>query len=237
MINPLRYAIYYLPAPEDPLWAFGSSLLGYDAVNGAEPAPPYLASLDPRRIPNLMRGPRVYGFHATLKAPFRLRPETCEDDLLAAADAFAAAHEAVSIGEFAIEPLDGFVALVLKRQSLEVTTFAEACVRWFDSMRAPITDEERAKRMLTPLSPRETELLDQWGYPYVFDRFRFHMTLTGILARPEAESVALELAELHAPLVALRSISAICVCVQAHSDRFRLLRRIPLTGSRRAGAE
>ena len=25
----------------------------------------------------------------------------------------------------------------------------------------------------------------RWGYPYVFDRFRFHMTLTGRLEEPE----------------------------------------------------
>ena len=28
-------------------------------------------------------------------------------------------------------------------------------------------------------SERQTENLDRWGYPYVFDDFRFHMTLTG----------------------------------------------------------
>lgn len=235
MSNPVRYAIYYLPESDDPLWAFGSSVLGYDALTGAEPTPPSLPSIDSQGISNRTRGPRVYGFHATLKAPFRLRPETHEDDLLAAAGAFANAHEVVSIGEFGIETLDGFVALVPRCQSREVSAFGEACVRWFDSLRAPMTAEERAKRVLSPLSARENELLDRWGYPYVFDMFRFHMTLTGVLARHEAESIARELGELHAPLVGPRLLSSICVCAQAPGDRFRLLRRFPLTGSGIAG--
>jgi hypothetical protein len=29
------------------------------------------------------------------------------------------------------------------------------------------------------LSPRQTANLERWGYPYVFEEFRFHMTLAG----------------------------------------------------------
>ena len=42
---------------------------------------------------------------------------------------------------------------------------------------------ERRKR--TNLSPDEAKYLEDWGYPYVGDRFRFHMTLTSALGRGE----------------------------------------------------
>src|SRR5438445_432365 len=37
----------------------------------------------------------------------------------------------------------------------------------------------------TGLSARQAELLARWGYPYVHDEFRFHMTLTGPIADDE----------------------------------------------------
>ena len=39
------------------------------------------------------------------------------------------------------------------------------------------------------LTPRQEELLDAYGYPYVFDQFRFHMTLTDRLSEAEHDDV------------------------------------------------
>jgi hypothetical protein len=36
--------------------------------------------------------------------------------------------------------------------------------------------------LAAPLSERQRALLIEWGYPYVFDEFRFHMTLSSSLA-------------------------------------------------------
>src|SRR5262249_30663264 len=38
---------------------------------------------------------------------------------------------------------------------------------------------EREQRLSAGLSERQIENLDRWGYPYVFEDFRFHLTLTG----------------------------------------------------------
>jgi hypothetical protein len=46
----------------------------------------------------------------------------------------------------------------------------------FDGFRLPLTEAERARRQ--GLNPRQQELLEAYGYPYVFEEFRFHMTLT-----------------------------------------------------------
>ena len=51
----------------------------------------------------------------------------------------------------------------------------------FNAYRAPLSAADRERRIKAKLSPRQIELMDQWGYPYVLDEYRFHMTLTGAL--------------------------------------------------------
>src|SRR5262249_54746601 len=53
------------------------------------------------------------------------------------------------------------------------------CVTAFDNFRSPVTPEERRRRLGAGLTNRQIENLDRWGYPYVLEDFRFHMTLTG----------------------------------------------------------
>ena len=58
---------------------------------------------------------------------------------------------------------------------------AADCTREFDSFRAPLSAEDRERRKPSTLTCRQRGNLDSWGYPYVMDDFRFHMTLTGKL--------------------------------------------------------
>jgi hypothetical protein len=43
-----------------------------------------------------------------------------------------------------------------------------------DCFRAPLSEGEEQRRLAAGLSARQRELLNRWGYPYVFDQFRFH---------------------------------------------------------------
>ncbi len=52
---------------------------------------------------------------------------------------------------------------------------------------APPLARGHARRRLAGLTPRQDELLLAWGYPYVFDEFRFHMTLTTRVFGAEAD--------------------------------------------------
>jgi hypothetical protein len=52
-------------------------------------------------------------------------------------------------------------------------------VREFDRFRAPLSDAEVERRSPDTLKPAELQNLCRWGYPYVFETFRFHMTLSG----------------------------------------------------------
>jgi hypothetical protein len=68
---------------------------------------------------------------------------------------------------------------------------ADDCMRAFDRFRAPPTPEELAQRRPGQLSDAQRAMLDAWGYPYVFDTFIFHITLTGMLdAASEAAAFA-----------------------------------------------
>jgi Protein of unknown function (DUF1045) len=72
-----------------------------------------------------------------------------------------------------------FLALTSARQEPALTALAGTCVRALDHLRAPPSPDELAKRRAAGLSARQETLLAQWGYPYVMEEFRFHITLSG----------------------------------------------------------
>lgn len=192
-----RYALYYAPPPESPLWTFGSAILGYDAASGATFAP-----LAPEGVPAadwsaMTAQPRRYGFHATLKAPFRLRDGVREDDLIEAGHAFARRRKAFALPRLSVSPLETFAALSPFERSERIDDLAGACVEAFEPFRAEPPPEETARRLEASLTGRQREHLDRWGYPYVFEDFHFHMTLTGSLPPESVEPIVDGLASLY----------------------------------------
>lgn len=212
-----RYAVYYAPAPDDPLWRFGSAVIGRDAARGdAVEAPPL--GFDPGTWASWTAEPRRYGFHATLKPPFRLAAGLTEPDLVAAAAVFAAARPAFTIDGLRVAAIGSFLGLVPTGPEPELDRLAADCVIAFDRFRAPAEAEETAKRLAAPLSDRQRVQLDRWGYPYVFEDFRFHMTLTGRLPNDRREAVATALTEAFGALGGPRAVDAITLFRQAAPD-------------------
>ncbi len=181
-----RYAIYYAPAATSDLWDRASAWLGRDAANG-ELFDGVLAGIARSRLLNLTQSANRYGFHATLKPPMALAPGETVDSLRAALADFARNHQAVPLGRLRLASLDGFLALVPAIDDPALQDFAAHVVENFEPFRAPLTPRAYAARAAADLSPRQRELLDAYGYPYVFDEFRFHMTLTDRLT-PEDEA-------------------------------------------------
>jgi putative phosphonate metabolism protein len=133
---------------------------------------------------------RRYGFHATLKPPFRLAEGRTPEELDAAVARFAAGSAAAAIPQLSLARLGGFFALVPGAEAPGLYALADEVVQGFDDFRAPATDAEIARRNPASLTPRQRELLKTWGYPYVLDEFRFHLTLTDRIPdgqRPEVE--------------------------------------------------
>lgn len=175
----MRYAIYYSPPEQSGLAIKAATWLGRDAFTGEKTAPIASGPLSAGEVAYHTAAARRYGFHATLKAPFRLAPGESEPALAAAIDAFAAAATPPVISQIALKQIDGFFALVPAERSLELEAFASDIVQQFDRFRAPQSEADLARRNPDALSPRELNHLQRWGYPYVLDCFRFHMTLTG----------------------------------------------------------
>lgn len=184
-----RYAIYFAPAPGSPWWEFGTHWLGRDecldiarvqqAVNGIEPVELHEITAQPRR----------YGFHATLKAPLSLRGNHSAADLTARLQTLAATLKPVPLGPMQAVALGDFVALMPTDVPSELMALAASCVTELDGFRAPLSDADLRRRRVEHLDAREQELLQLFGYPYVLERYRFHLTLTGPLARPTAQRV------------------------------------------------
>ena len=224
-----RFAIYAAPPPDHPLWAFGSRLLGRDAAAAAPVPFPQDRPADDGTWRAWTEEPRRYGFHGTLKAPFRLRDGATEEALDAIASDLADRSPAVTIPRLTVGLLGSFVALVPAEPSPALEALAAACVEAFEPVRAPLNPAEMEKRLKAPLTERQRALLERYGYPYVLDQFRFHMTLTGRLPPDEAERVRARLAELHARLDPALTVDALVLFVQDRpGEPFRIARRFPL---------
>ncbi|MBS7544596.1 DUF1045 domain-containing protein [Ancylobacter oerskovii] len=191
-----RYAIYFAPPATSPLWRFGSSVIGYDAETGRELPQPRLSRFAPDRWREITSEPRRYGFHGTLKAPFRLAPGKDEAGLRAVCARFAADRASFACAGVTLAAIGRFFALKTVSTCAALNRLAAGAVAAFDDFRAPMSEAERERRLRAPLSERQKDYLARWGYPYVLDDFRFHMTLTGPLDDADRGAAGEELAEL-----------------------------------------
>ncbi len=212
-----RYAIYFSPAKHSPWWDFGAQWLGRDECDDKPLAQPLPAQTGLTDLAALTAEPRRYGFHATLKAPFRLRDGFSVDDLGERIQALAARLRPVSLGPLELVSLGDFVALTPLMATEQLATLAAACVVELDDLRAPLSAAELARRRVEQLNAREQELLRQYGYPYVLELFRLHFTLSGPVPSVTAWSVMQAVSQ---PVARLNSdapllLDRLCLFVEA----------------------
>jgi putative phosphonate metabolism protein len=221
-----RYAIYHAP-PEGDFATAAAVWLGWDAARGHAVTQPDIAGLD---MPGLTEAPRKYGFHGTLKPPFRLAEGRDRAGLEAALNIVAKDLAPVAAGRLRLARIGAFLAIVPGGPLTALETLASAAVEAFEPFRAPLTEAEMARRMPEGLTFRQRALLGLYGYPYVMEEFRFHLTLTGPLG---AEAAAAEAAarDWFAPFLGqpLR-IDDLCLFGEDEGGRFHLLSRHALTG-------
>lgn len=225
---PERFALYFAPEEGSELASFGRHWFAPEANSGPPtfPAP----ALHPETILSLTAKPRHYGFHATLKPPFQLRPHMPRAALFDRLSQFCAQRQSIIAPPLHPCCLGSFIALRFSRQCPEVDDLAAQCVRLFDDFRLPPGNEELQRRRAHRLSNRQELLLRQWGYPYVLDEFRFHLTLTQPLADERQRQAMLGLLQqLTAPFRQLpTNIFSIALFHQTDTSRpFSLLHRFP----------
>ena len=225
-----RYAIYAMPPTDSPLWRFGSSVLGYDAETGGDvPFPDHPIFADPLSLA-WSAEPRRYGFHATLKAPFRLADGRSAEALADDLTAFARARDPLTL-DLTLAPVGHFLALVPADPPSSLRALADDCVRHFDFYREPLSPEDRERRHPDALIQRQVENLDTWGYPFVFDDFQFHMTLTGGLDPDDRHKLEPVLRELLKGLPLSFVIDSLALVRQDDPEgRFVVQNRFPFAG-------
>jgi len=195
-----RVAIYFAPAATSPLWLKAAQWLGRDALTG-ETFEADIGGLPRAEILEKSASARRYAFHATIKSPMQVASGRSEPELADALAAFAAAHAPVAIGNLKLARLHGFLALIPVAQPQALTDFAATVVESFEPFRAEVSPEDKAKRNAGGhLSPRQLELLDRYGYPYVMEQFQFHMTLTDRLSDADGDRFEAALREHFGPL-------------------------------------
>lgn len=208
-----RYAIYYAPSAGHPLTAAASAWLGRNAWTGHPVVRPAVAGLDlgSEELDALTQEPRHYGFHATLKAPFELAEGQTEAMLMQAFAEFAAAQSAFD-GGLEVRSLSGFIALTLNPPCPPMHDLHTACVSAFEPFRALLSDADLARRRRSPMTADQDARLVRYGYPWIFEDFRFHMTLTRRIADDaQREAIIAALAQHFAPAIGQHRFETLCL--------------------------
>jgi putative phosphonate metabolism protein len=191
--RPYRYAVYYSPGQGTPWALAGARWLGRSIDGDPHPTLRAPAGWTPAEFSALTADPRRYGWHGTLKAPFQLAAGESEARLFDAVRSLAAGVRAFELPAMTLQRLGDFLALQPQSPCPRLQALADACVTTLQPFAAALNDAELARHRRTGLSPRQEASLQSWGYPFVLDDLRFHLTLTGRLAALAAERVV----ELH----------------------------------------
>lgn len=222
-VGTARFALYWAPELDDPLHEAGSAWLGRDAETNAPVPQPELPGMA-----ELTADPRRYGLHATLKPPFRLACSYAE--LLDAVATFAARQAPFALPPLEVADLDSFLALRESASCPALHALCNTAVAALDHCRLAPTQAELAKRRAVGLTSRQEAMLLRWGYPYVFEEWNFHVTLTRRLSdeeksivRPRAEALLRDAASRP------RVVTTICLFAQPASNApFAIAERLTL---------
>lgn len=226
-----RFAIYFAPEDGSALARFGREWLGREPHH-ATPLPLPQLGWTPEFHANIVASPRRYGLHATLKAPIVLADGMDRAELVDALRQFCQRRRPILAAPLTLAQIEGFLALRPSRAEPDIDALAAACVEEFDRFRAQPTATEMAKRLAHPLTPRQTELLARWGYPYVMEQFRFHVTVSERLSDEDEPIVRRALTpRLDSVFAQPLLIDSICLFEQpAHDVWFTLTERVALGG-------
>lgn len=222
-----RYAIFYTPPPGE--WAdFCAAWLGWSSAMGQTISHPKLQGLD---VAALTATPRKYGIHATMKAPFYLAEDQSFESLENGVGAFCQTVAPVTLGGLELISLKGFIALTPLGAVDALQALETRVVQDLDPFRAPLSDHDLTRRRAAGLSPIQDQYLVKWGYPFVMDEFRFHVTLTGRLEGDLADRVKTALQPYMAPLLPKPFvIDHLTLMGEDETGLFHHIHRYPLTG-------
>lgn len=198
-LNPYRCAVYFVPEVHSDWWLAGSRWLGRCAASGVTYPPPVIDGLEATAFEACTADPRRYGWHATLKAPFRLAAGQSLLTVQSALRDLAQRMPAFDMPPLHVTRMGSFLALVPQGDLSQIQATAAACVTELHPLALALSEADLARRRKAPLTPEQDRLLLAWGYPWVLDEFRFHMSLTGPLNAlfPDAQKAVQAAATTH----------------------------------------
>lgn len=216
-----RFAIYVVP---DGAWGdFGAAWLGWDNRSAQS-----VAQMDEFQA-SITQRPRKYGFHGTIKAPFHLAENKHATALASDLVQLCCDFRPFALDSLKLEQMGAFFALTAPKEHASLQAVADRCVKDLDGYRAPPNQDELTRRRKATLTPRQEALLQKWGYPYVLDQFRFHLTLTGPAQDKETACAKIECAQ--APLQNTQLwIDSLCLLGQRQDGTFEVITRAPFGG-------
>lgn len=227
-MNFARYAIYFVPPAQSDWSRFATAWLGWDIDAGRTVNHPTIDGLD---VASVTQVPRKYGLHATMKPPFRLREDQSLSALQDTCARLAGKFAPVSLDRLEVARLGRFLALRPVGDTRDLNALAAACVRDLDPFRAPASETEMNRRRAAGLTKEQDANLTNWGYPYVLEAFRFHITLSGRLSKPMLANVQSVLNQRLVPLLpAPFDIRDLALVGEAEDGRFHMLQRYALSG-------
>jgi putative phosphonate metabolism protein len=187
---PYRVAVYYAPPPDSAWWRAGSEWLGRCALTGQALPQPAIEGIGPDEFTRLTTEPRRYGWHATLKAPFRLAAGQTLDDVRAGLRRLCRGRAPFDLAPLRPVRLGDFLALRPGQPQAELDRLAADVVQQLQPLAQPLNADELARRRRAGLTPEQDRLLLAWGYPHVLQLFRFHLSLTAPLRDVPSTTVA-----------------------------------------------
>lgn len=211
--------------PEGELAAFGAAWLGWDVIEGADAVQFSIHDLGDTTVT-----PRKYGFHGTLKPPFRLAEGCDQIGLERALTDIAKTIAPATCGGLRLSRLGRFLALTPSGDMNGLARLAGQLVQGLDDFRAPAGAVEIAKRRDAALTPRQDKNLLAWGYPYVFDEFQFHLTLTGRLDSDKITHWEQIVADTLPPLPATFDVASVALVGERVDGFFEVIQSYGLTG-------
>lgn len=174
----MRIALYWTPKHSTPLARAAADWLKEEVKI------PCVTSEEAGR---LVAAPNHYGFHATIKPPFKLRSRYVLEDVEREVALFVSEkqNKPFLLPCLEVARIGTFFCLRPKGESGQLKDFSAATVKRFDCFRKPAEEDEITRRRATGLTVHQDKLLLEWGYPFVLDQFRFHLTLTGNVQNPD----------------------------------------------------
>ncbi len=176
-----RHAAYFAPAEHSPLAQLGAQWLGRCAQSRRAMRQPEFPTISPETLRACTAAAARYGWHATMKEPFVLKPGVEMDAVPKAFSSLAQSKKALTLPPLTLRHMGDYLALVPDASFSALQELAFDCVRALHPLAAPLSDQQLVQRRLTPLTASQDAMLLQWGYPFVGDEFQWHMTLTGSL--------------------------------------------------------